>query len=323
MPAKVSAKRLDLKLAKILAGKYTSKDFILADAKDADMAFGVQAPQRGRTRDNYLEDMRTLSKQGLLDILLASASNGERLVAQKVLSNKITLAIRANDSTDIWSQRGATYGSKPSLPFRSTNLKKIKKFADLVLYSITLNNDPMRDRETLEAFKAFRIEAAELGIRYFLEVFNPATPVDLADKDIPAFINDQIIRNLAGVTQEERPIFLKVAYNGANSLKELATHDPSLVVGVLGGSAGTTRDAFELLHRAESNGGKVALFGRKIQRSEDQLEFVKLMRKVLDKKATPADAVIEYHEKLAEKKIRPDRSLADDNRITEPVLLAE
>lgn len=37
-------KDLDRKLAKIHAGKYKPTDFIIADAKDADMAFGVMAP---------------------------------------------------------------------------------------------------------------------------------------------------------------------------------------------------------------------------------------------------------------------------------------
>ena len=54
------------------------------------------------------------------------------------------------------------------------------------------------------------------------------------------FVNDWIIRVLAGVTSDERPIFLKVGYNGADALAELAEHDTSLVVGVLGGAAGTT-----------------------------------------------------------------------------------
>jgi len=32
------------KLAKIKSGQYTPQDFIIADAKDGDMAFGVAAP---------------------------------------------------------------------------------------------------------------------------------------------------------------------------------------------------------------------------------------------------------------------------------------
>ena len=43
-------KSLDRKLARIRSGAYTPQDFIIADAKDADMAFGLTAP--GPTRDD-------------------------------------------------------------------------------------------------------------------------------------------------------------------------------------------------------------------------------------------------------------------------------
>ena len=39
-----TARRLDRKLGNIAAGRYTPGDFVIADAKDADMAFGVRAP---------------------------------------------------------------------------------------------------------------------------------------------------------------------------------------------------------------------------------------------------------------------------------------
>jgi sugar/nucleoside kinase (ribokinase family) len=45
-------------------------------------------------------------------------------------------------------------------------------------------------------------------------------------------------------------------------------------VGVLGGSVGTTHDAFELPHSAKRYGARVALFGRKINAAEHQLSFV-------------------------------------------------
>ena len=40
----MTARRLDHKLEAIAAGRYTPDEFILADAKDADMAFGIAAP---------------------------------------------------------------------------------------------------------------------------------------------------------------------------------------------------------------------------------------------------------------------------------------
>ena len=86
-------RRLETKLASIAAGRYTPADFILADAKDADMAFGVAAPGpmpgtpaegsgrpgHYRTRHAYLEAMRAGILGGALDIMLTSASNGRAI----------------------------------------------------------------------------------------------------------------------------------------------------------------------------------------------------------------------------------------------------
>ena len=95
------------------------------------------------------------------------------------------------------------------------------------------------------------------------------------------------------------------------------------MVGVLGGSAGTTRDTFELLQQAERHGARVALFGRKIQRAESQLDLVGLMRPVLRGELNPADAVRAYHDALAKAEITPRRSLEADLEVTDPVLRSE
>jgi DhnA family fructose-bisphosphate aldolase class Ia len=327
---------LDRKLSRIQSGNYKPSDFIIADAKDADMAFGVMAPATHpgatwgasgpgiyRSRQNYISDMETLIKQGQLDIMLTSASNGERLSKKPSNFTKVTLAVRANDSTDIWNPRGTNYPVYKSVPFQTVNLKRVKKFCDLVLYSITFNNDLDADLRTLQAYREFRIEAADLGIRHFMEVFNPNAPVGMKKSDEASMVNDHIIRTLAGVTEAERPVFLKIAYNGGRHLRELVEHDSSIVVGLLGGSAGTTRDAFELLHRGESAGARVALFGRKIQRAESQTDLVRLMRPVIEGKISPVEAVKDYHSSLARLKINPLRSLDADLQITDPALLGE
>jgi hypothetical protein len=327
-------RRLDRKLAAITAGRYAPGDFVLADAKDADMAFGLTAagpagpegakgPGRYRTRGEFLGDMRALVTQGELDIMLTSASNGERLGREgSLVESDMTLAVRANDSTDIWNSRGGRYPALPSRPFRTADLTAVRPFCDLVLYSMTFNNELDHDLATLEAYGSFRREAAALGIRHFLEVFNPNAPAGLADGQTGAFVNDSITRALAGVTGAQRPLFLKVAYNGPDALAELAGYDPSLVVGILGGSAGTTRDTFELLHQAERHGARVALFGRKIQQAESQLDLVGLMRPVLRGELSPADAVRAYHDALAKAEIAPHRELEADLEVTDPVLRA-
>ena len=165
------ARRLDRKLTSIAAGRYTPGDFVIADAKDADMAFGLTAagpaagvpagtagPGRYRTRTEYLGAMRALAAQDDVDILLTSASNGERLATDGSLGG-VTLAIRANDSTDIWNSRGGRYSAVPSRPFRTADLTAIRPFCDLVLYSLTFNNDLDCDLATVEAYRVFRQEA--------------------------------------------------------------------------------------------------------------------------------------------------------------------
>ena len=90
-------KSLDTKLAEIKANR-ASRAFIIADAKDADMAFGVRAPgprsylsAKGarpaqfspevwtreefghRNLPEFLDIIREVTRQGLVDIMLMSA----------------------------------------------------------------------------------------------------------------------------------------------------------------------------------------------------------------------------------------------------------
>ena len=250
--------RLDEKLARIHAGAYRRTDFIIADAKDPDMGPGLQgygqvggqggAPVRFRTREEYLEAIVAVIRQDVVDIMLTSASNLERLVARDAFAGtRVKPAIRANDATDVWVVRGGNYAARPSHPFRTASLSRVRSggptpqpsarvaLTDLGLYSVTFTGDLDRDIATLEAFAAFRADAATNDFRYFLEVFNPNV-AGIAPDDMPHFVNDSIVRCLAGLTEAERPRFLKIVYNGPRALEELASFDSSLVVGVLGGA---------------------------------------------------------------------------------------
>jgi len=329
-------KSLDRKLARILADP-SSKDFIIADAKDADMAFGLAAPGRSpeyhagearfRTLDEYRQRMRDLVRQGFVDIMLMSPSTNEVLAIEERLfdASHVTPAVRANDTTDIWLATGTgRYASQPSLPFRTATIDHImcgkmecqaherKLGADLGLYSVTFNNDAALDRATLEGYKAFRLEAEAKGFRHFLEVFDPNACGDHPPKDVGRFVNDHIVRALAGVTSRGRPIFLKIPYYGPAAMEALATYDRSLVVGILGGSAGTSFDAFHMLWEAKKYGARVALYGRKINNAEHQLTFVRYLRAVADDEIGPEEAVRAYHGDLAKLGIRPQRALDED-----------
>jgi hypothetical protein len=337
-------KSLDQKLARILANPTSSKDFIIADAKDADMAFGLAAPGRSpeyhgqearfRTLGEYRQIIRQIIDQGLVDIMLMSTSTSELLTIKERLfdNSHITPAIRANDTTDIWLAAGSgNYTSQPSLPFRSTTIDQAqcgrvecspqdrKLGVDLGLYSVTLNNDSQLDRHTLECYKAFRMEAEQKHFRHFLEVFDANAPGERMPKDLGRFQNDHIVRLLAGVPSPGRPLFLKIVYHGPAAMEALARYDSSLVVGILGGSAGTTLDAFHMLWEAKKYGARVALYGRKINNAEDQLSFIKYLRAVADDQIAPAEAVRAYHGDLQKLNIRPQRALDDDLQQTEMV----
>jgi hypothetical protein len=250
--------------------------------------------------------------------MLTSVSNLELLVKRNVFAGTgVKPVIRANDTTDVWRHRGAAFHHQPSRPFRTASLKHVKSLTDLGLYSITFTNDLDADHE---AFRDFRDDAEANGFSYFLEVFNPNVERALTPETMPQFVNDAIIRCLAGLTEAERPKFLKIAYNGPKALEELASFDPGLVVGVLGGGAGTTRDCFELIHQAEKYGARVALFGRKINLAESPRDIVRLMRAGADGAMTPPEAVKEYHAALRKQGLKPVRELEVDNAITEAVL---
>jgi hypothetical protein len=191
---------------------------------------------------------------------------------------------------------------------RQLQLKEMP--VNLGLYSITLNNDAGLDRATLQAYRDFREEAGS-SFRHFLEVFAPNAPANPVD-DVPRFVNDSIVRLLAGVGLRTRPLFLKMPYFGPAALQQLVNYDNSLVVGILGGSSGTTFDAFNMLWEARKYGARAALFGRKINNAEHQLSFIKHLRALADGDETPADAVRAYHGDLQKLGIKPHRPLNDD-----------
>src|SRR5688572_26628536 len=356
----MTTKSLDAKLAAVKTDR-TSRAFILADAKDADMAFGVRAPgprgylaTRGarpaqfspelwnrdefgyRNLPEFLDIIREVVHQGIVDIMLMSAYVNEQLTIKEGLfkNSHVTPAARANDTTDVWAARHGAYTREPSQPFRSASIDHIQcgeiecdrdgkgdfPGANLGLYSITFVNELDQDREALLWYKEFREEAERKGFRHFLEIFDPNVDSGIAPEKLGEFINDNILRTLAGVPDAGRPDFLKIVYHGPKAMEELAQYDPNLVVGILGGSAGTTYDAFKLIHDAQKYGARVALFGRKINNAEHQLAFIEMLRLITDGKVSPEEAVRAYHGVLQGKGIKPHRPLDEDLKITDQAM---
>ncbi|HEV3146073.1 MAG TPA: hypothetical protein VGZ47_19455, partial [Gemmataceae bacterium] len=234
----MTPKSLDAKLARIHTDPHGCKDFILADAKDADMALAIGAPGRSpeahsgelryRSLPEFREVIEQIVDQKMIDIMLMSASTNELLTIHKRIFDQspVTPVARVNDTTDIHIVRGSRYPTQPSLPFRTATLDHIQcghlecradervVGANLGLYSITFNNDAALDREALEEYKEFRLEAERKSFRHFLEIFDPNRPEAVEASKIPEFINDVIVRTLGGVTAKGRPLFLKMVYHG-------------------------------------------------------------------------------------------------------------
>ena len=351
---------LDQKLAAIRSAPQTAKDFIIADAKDADMAFGVRAPgprsylstQGARpaqfspevwSRDEFgyrnlpefLDIIREVVHQGIVDIMLMSAYVNEQLTIKEGLfkDSAVTPAARANDTTDVWAARHGCYTREPSQPFRSAHIDHIQcgqiecdrsaaEFpgANLGLYSLTFVNELKQDREALLWYKSFREEAERKQFRHFLEVFDPNINSGIPPENIGEFVNDNILRTLAGVPEAGRPVFLKIVYHGPKAMEELAQYDPKMVVGILGGGAGTTYDAFNLIHDAQKYGARVALYGRKINHAEHQLAFIEMLRLITQGKISPAEAVRAYHGVLQARNIKPHRPLEADLQVTDQAM---
>ena len=322
-------KSLDIKLEKTRQGKYKPSDFIIADAKDGDMGGGITAfgklqedPSRSISFTHHLKAMREMTSSKLIDVMLMSVSGAERLVNDEVFKNSsVTPAVRLNDASDIWGPRGSKYKIHPAQNFRSARIDKVVKLVDLGLYSITFSNDLKSDLASLNEFHGFLNDISGKNLRYFLEVFNPQIDIGIDQENLPGYVNDCIVRSLAGLTKEDSPLFLKIPFNGPKAMEEICQYNPGhLIVGVLGGGIGTTRDTFELIRQSEKYGARVALFGRKILFAEEPKLIVTMMRAVVQGEMSTEEAVKMYHSQLTKMKISAKLTLEKDLKVTDPVL---
>ena len=331
-------KSLDKKLQRLHADP-NCREFILTDAKDAELGFGLSSPGTNRDEDRerfpyrslaeFQEIIREITRQQLVDIMLISPRTNDLLTIQERLFDETTVtpAARANDTSDIWLGMSGGYGQQPALPFSTTTIDHMQcgfypgdpaardRGVDLAMFSVTFNNDAQHDRAMLQAYKDFRLEAEEKGLRHFVEVFAPNSPVNPIE-DVPRFVNDAIVRMLAGINSASRPLFVKMPYLGPAAMEQLVHYDPLTIIGILGGSSGTNMDGFYMLWEAKQHGARAAFYGRKINNAEDQLTMVRYLRAVADDELEPAEAVRAYHGDLEKANIRPLRTLQDDLQLS-------
>ncbi|MCJ7821028.1 MAG: hypothetical protein MUP53_07475 [Bacteroidales bacterium] len=317
-------------------------DFILVDAKDPDATFGISAtgyrdksdPSQGyRSLTEFHGEIVELVRQNILDVVLTTIFSVECLTAEKDIfqESTITPAVRINSSTELWLARGGRYSAQPSLPYSHVSLERViygtdhrqpkKAQLNLGLYSITFTNDIAADLVSMNALREFYQQAADLNFDYLLEVFPPnIEDCGISPEDIPAFCNDQIARLISLTPRAAQPLFLKIPYFGPEAMLELTNYHPDTIIGILGGSSGTTLDAFTLISEAQKYGARAAIFGRRIKNSEDPLLFVELLREIVSSDLSPKQAVEKYHHELKNNQIKSIRSFADDCQLVNPAL---
>src|SRR6267142_1248793 len=83
---------------------------------------------RYRSLGEFRDQVEQIVAQGLVDIMLMSASTSEVLTILKRIFDRssVTPAARVNDTTDIHIIRGSKYPTAPSLPFRTATLDHIQ-----------------------------------------------------------------------------------------------------------------------------------------------------------------------------------------------------
>jgi len=217
----------------------------------------------------------------------------------------VTLAIRANDTTDIWLPRGAAYSAEPSRPFRTASLERVRPFCDLGLYSMTFNNRLDRDHASLEAYARFREEALRRGASATSSRSSiPMRRQGWRRRRLPSFVNDSVVRALAGVTSAERAALPQDRLQRGSRLGGVGRARPLAYRRHPRGGGRTTRDTFELLSQAMRHGARVALFGRKINLAESPLEMLGFMWRVVRGEVGAAEAVRGYHAALGKKGLR-------------------
>ena len=313
-------------------------DFILADAKDADMAYGIAAP--GRSPEHHAQEGRFRSLDEYRELIRAERPAGtrghhahERQHQRGADDPRATVRRQCGDAGRAGQRRHRRLGG-PRGRLSATALDAVSLGLDRPGH---VRQAPLRaqrartsapiwgstrspstttralDHRTLEAYRAFREEAAAKNFRHFLEVFDPNAP-QTPIPDLARFTNDMIVRALAGVAGKARPLFLKVVYHGPAAMEQLAGYDSRLIVGILGGASGSTLRRLPAALGSQEVRRRVALYGRMINHAEHQLTFIEHLRGLADGRLEPAEAVRSYHAALQRLKIRPYRSLEEDLR---------
>ena len=286
-------KHLDQKLANIRAGSYTPGRFHHRRRQGRRHrlrprragARSATSPTRFTPRATHLQDIRDMTKSGLVDIMLMSASTGERLSKEGLFEGSaVTPAIRLNDTTDIWSARGGRYKEEPSRHHRTARRRpgaQVRRSRPLLGHLLQPARHRRRERRGLHGVprrgRRTRHAALPRGLQSGLR--HPARRRRrhgrLHQRQHRAHARRRDGRRPSEVPQApvQRP-----ARHGGTRLLRSRPPDRRHPRRRRRARRATPSSCFS---QAEKYGARVALFGRKIHLAESPIEIVRMMREVV------------------------------------------
>jgi hypothetical protein len=330
-------KSLDRKLDRLRAQPDGRSTFIICDAKVADAErgrgrlgpIGAVAPSDSvscyRSRDDFLDCIRRIVARDLVDVMLVSSSVGLELTHRDgaLAASAVTPAARVNSGAEIFALRGDPEMSRRPRSVRALSLERIGSAGgggcaanrpDLGFYAFPYVEDAATLARALKDYNDFRAEAGLMAFRHVLEVCTPHWLEPIPPEGLAQFVRDKLTRALAAMPESARPLFTLIPSGAEVALAELRRFDRRLIVGVAGGPAGSTFDAFNLIERARAQGARAASLGRAIAAAEHQEAFLRVLAHVADGRLDAAAGVHTYHAVLAELGVQPARSLREDLR---------
>lgn len=263
-----------------------------------------QTAGRARTRPEFLALLRQFVSDAVIDGLLLTPADAERLVVEERLfeHSPVTPIVRMNAETGIWNPRSGRYRETPSLPFSTVTVEDATYGGAirLGLYSITLNNRAESDAAVLSAYLQFARAVGERpDFDHLLEVFLPNVEQPGMDEEAQGqFVADSIARLMSVLQRRQRPRFIKTAYTTPAVWEALTRFDPTLIVGALGGPRRDARATLQLAHDVIAHGGRAILFGRSIFEERSPRLIARALRAVLDGTMTPDGAYREYQQAI-------------------------
>ena len=253
--------------------------------------------------------MRLITRSGLVDIMLMSASSSYALTFRETLFDNSPRhpAVRANDTTDVHlaaaDRRRSPVAPVPHCQPRPRPVRAPRMWPpsrrhprrNLGLYSVTFDDDlGPRHRDPRAVPRVSRMKPAE-GFRYFLEVFDPNIPNAVAPDILPRYINDMISSNACRGCSRAGRSSSRWSTTAPRRWKNCSVMTRTWSSEFSAAGLGRRSTLSNCSRTLRSTRAKVAVRPQDQQRTENQLAFVQFLRLIVDGVINTIEAVKAYH----------------------------